>query len=235
MTKHRFAAAGIAAAALAAGVLAAGPASAGQLKSHISVTPGGPFALSSPGALTQIVTVGLDSGCPTALGTGNDFSIAASTDNSAVATASPSNFGPLQCGQTHDFTITAVGDGGATIHFDAVTKPGLQKQTAGGSVNVSVTGFGTNNPPPNPDGHSRPAVPAVTNAYLKVDTAEAGTCKAAYGGGHNWHGRLMKDVAKWAAASHLGKAKNDDGQFATDNLWINYVKAEVQHLCSQQH
>jgi hypothetical protein len=234
-TQHRLAAVGLAASAMAAAVLAAGPASAGQLKSHIEVTPGGPFALSSPGALTQIVTVGLDSGCPTALGTGNDFSIAASTDNSAVATVAPASFGPLQCGETHNFTITAVGDGGATIHFDAVTKPGLQKQTAGGSANVTVTGFGTPNPPPNPGGHSRPAAPAVTNAYLKVDGAEADTCKAAYGGGHNWHGRLMKDVAKWAATNHLGKAKNDETRFTTDNDWINYVKAEVQSLCSQQH
>jgi hypothetical protein len=235
MKHHRLAAAGVAVATVTASLLAAGPASAGKIKTHVTVAPSGPFTLTGPGAPTQVVTVGLDSDCLQALSTGNSFSIAASTDNPAVATVSPASFGPMQCGDTHPFTIMGIGDGGATIHFDAVTKPGLQKQTAGGSVNVTVTGFGTQNPPPNPDGHSRPAAPAVTNAYLRVDTAEAGVCKAAYGGGHNWHGRLMKDVAKWAATNHLGKAKNDETRFPNDNDWINYVKAEVQSLCSTQH
>ena len=233
--QHRLAAVGLAASVVVAGVFVAGSASAAQVKTHITISPAGPFTLTGPGTPMQVVTVGLDSNCLQALKNGNDFSIAASTDNSAVATVSPASFGPLQCGQTHDFTITGVGDGGATIHFDAVTKPGLQKQTAGGSTNVTVTGFGTPNPSPNPDGHSRPAAPAVTNGYLKVDSAEADTCKAAYGGGHNWHGRLMKDVAKWGATNHLGKAKNDLTQFPTDSDWLDYVKAKVQSLCSTQH
>ena len=231
MISRRFATAGIAAVAVGAG-LAAVPASAAQVKTHVTVSPSGPFTLTNPSSLIQIVTVGLDSNCLSALGHGQTFGIAASTDNGAVATVSPASFGGLQCGQTHDFTITGVGDGGATIRFDAVAKPGLQKQTAGQSVNVTVTGFGTVNPPPNPDGHERPAAPAVTNAYVKSDSAEADACKAAYDGAKNWHGRLIRDVAKWAASNHLGKAKNDETRFPTDNDWIVYVQAQVNLFCS---
>ena len=240
MRQHRLAATGVAATALAAGLLAAGPATAAQVKTHVTVSPAGPFTFTNGGTVSQIVTVGLDANCLQALGNSQTFGIAASTDNAAVATVSPSSWPPantpgLQCGQTHDFTITGVGDGGATIHFDAVAKPGLQKQTAGNSVNVTVSGFGTVNPPPNPDGHARPAAPAVTNAYLGANSAEATTCQAAYGGGHNWHGRLIRDVAKWAATNHLGKAKNDTTRFPGDNDWISYVQTEVNTLCSTQH
>jgi hypothetical protein len=87
------------------------------------------------------------------------------------------------------------------------------------------------NPPPNPDGHSRPAAPAVANAYVGSDPAEA-ACKAAYGGAHNWHGHLIRDVAHWAATNHLGKAKNDLTRFPTDNDWITFVQTEVNTLCS---
>jgi len=231
MSQHRLAAVGVAVATATAGVFAAGAASAAQVKTHVTVSPGGPFTLTNPGSLTQIVTVGLDSNCLNALGNGQTFGIAASTDNSAVATVSPASFSGLQCGQTHDFTITGVGDGGATIHFDAVAKPGLQKQTAGQSANVTVTGFGTVNPPPNPGGHSRPGAPAVANAYISSDV-QAAACKTAYDGAKNWHGRLIRDVAHWAAENHLGKAKNDTTRFPTDNDWITYVQTEVNTLCS---
>ena len=231
MIQRRFAAAGVAAVALAAGLSAAAPASAGQVKTHVTVSPSGPFTLTNPGSLTQIVTVGLDGNCLTALGTGQSFGIAASTDNAAVATVSPTSWPGLQCGQTHDFTITGVGDGGATVRFDAVAKPGLQKQTAGQSVGVTVTGFGTVNPPPDPEGHSRPAAPAVANAYIS-DDAQAAKCQAAYDGAKNWHGRLIRDVAKWAAENHLGKAKNDLQQYPTDNDWIVHVRTQVDVFCS---
>jgi hypothetical protein len=231
MNRYRLAATGVAVAALAAGVVTAVPASAAHVKTHVTVSPSGPFTLTNPSPLTQIVTVGLDSNCVNAFQHGQSFGIAASTDNSVVATVSPASFGPLQCGETHDFTVTGVGDGGATIHFDAVATPGLQGQTAGQSVNVTVSGFGTPNPPPNPDGHGRPAAPAVTNAYVKANDSVATTCQAAYGGGHNWHGRLIRDVAKWAAANHLNQAKNS----MSDNDWITMVQTEVNTLCSQQH
>jgi hypothetical protein len=195
------------------------------------MSPSGPFTLTSPGSLTQVVTVGLDSNCLNALGHGQSFGIAASTDNPAVATASPASFSNLQCGDMRDFTISGVGDGKATIHFDAVATPGLQKQTAGQSVGVTVSGFGTVNPPPNPDGHSRPGAPAVANAYVGSDPQKT-ACMNAYGGAHNWRGRLIRDVAQWAATNHLGKAKNDIVQYPTDNLWIMHVQGEVDTLCS---
>lgn len=232
MRAHRTVVIGASAAAVAAALLVASPASAAQVKTHVTVSPSGPFTLTNPGSLTQVVTVGLDSNCLTALGNGQSFGIAASTDNSAVATVTPPSVGGLQCGQTHDFTITGVGDGGATIRFDAVAKPGLQKQTVGQSVNVTVSGFGTSNPPSNPPGHNRPAAPAVTNAYVNSDDAQAAACKAAYDGAHNWRGQLIHAVAKWAATNHLGKAKNDLTRFPNDNDWITFVQNEVKtQLC----
>lgn len=231
MNKLRLPAAaiGLAVLASAAGVMPA--ALAAQVKTHVTVTPGGPFTLTNPGALTQQVTVGLDSNCLNALGHGQTFGIAASTNNSAVATVSPPSATGLQCGDTANFTITGVGDGSATIRFDAVATPGLQKQTAGQSVGVTVTGFGTTNPPPNPGGHDRPAAPAVANAYISSDS-QAAACKAAYDGAKNWHGQLIRSVAKWAATNHLGKAKDDTSRFPTDNDWIVYVQTEVNALCS---
>ena len=231
MKNHRLAAVAVSVAALASALLVATPSSAAQVKTHVTVSPSGPFTLTNPGSLTQMVTVGLDSNCLNALGHGQTFGIAASSDNPAVATVSPPSASGMQCGDTRDFTITGVGDGSATIRFDAVAKPGLQKQTAGQSVGVTVTGFGTVNPPPNPDGHSRPAAPAVTNAYVRSQADVAAACQAHYGGTHSWHGKLIHDVAHWAATNHLGKAKNDTTKFPTDNDWILYVQAEVDSLC----
>jgi len=231
MRLHRLAVVGASAAAVASALLVATPASAAKVKTHVTVAPSGPFTLTSPNSLSQIVTVGLDSNCLTALGHGQTFGIAASSDNPAAATVSPASFAGLQCGQTHDFTITGVGDGSATIRFDAVAKEGLQQQTAGQSVGVTVTGFGTVNPPPNPDGHSRPAAPAVANAYVSSGAQKA-ACQSAYAGAHNWHGQLIRAVAKWAATNHLGKAKDDLTQYPTDNDWITHVQDEVNTLCS---
>jgi hypothetical protein len=231
MRQHRLVVTGASAAALASALLVATPAFAAQVKTHVTVSPSGAFTLTSPGSLTQVVTVGLDSNCLNAFGHGQSFGIAASTDNPAVATVSPASFPGLQCGGTHDFMISDVGDGRATIHFDAVATPGLQKQIAGQSVGVTVSGFGTVNPPPNPDGHSRPGAPAVANAYVGSDPQKP-ACMDAYGGAHNWHGRLIHDVARWAATNHLGKAKNDIGQYPTDNLWIIHVQDKVDTLCS---
>jgi hypothetical protein len=66
-------------------------------------------------------------------------------------------------------------------------------------------------------------------------SGRATTCKAAYGGRPNWHGHLIRDIAKWAATNHLGKAKDDTVRFPNDNDWIVYVQTEVNQLCSQQH
>src|SRR3954467_8320538 len=102
MKRHRSIAIGMAVAVAWAGLLAATPASAAQVKTHVTVSPSGPFTLTNPGSVSQIVTVGLDSNCINALNH-QTFGIAASTDNAAVATVSPASVGGLQCGDTRDF------------------------------------------------------------------------------------------------------------------------------------
>jgi hypothetical protein len=134
--------------------------------------------------------------------------------------------GVLQCGDTAPFTVTGVGNGGATIHFDAVSSPGLQGQVTNASVQVTGQNF-SGDPVPNPDGHARPAAPAVANGFLRANPDQAATCEAFYGT-HNWHGRLIHAVAKWAAENHLGKAKNS----MTDDAWMTMVENEVIDICN---
>src|SRR3954447_14956244 len=121
MNKLRTAACAVAVGATTV-ALAAAPASAAKVKTHVVVTQGGnpvssPVALASPSPLSSTVDVGLDGNCLQALQNHQTYGIAASTDNSAVATVSPASYNSMQCGDTHPFVITAVGDGSATIRF----------------------------------------------------------------------------------------------------------------------
>lgn len=229
MRQHRLVAAVLAATAtIAAGVLSAAPASAAKVKTFVVVTPPGPFAFDGlSGPTTQNVQVGLDEqSCLHAFTGGQSYTIAAKSDNSAVATVSPSVSGVLNCGDTAPFTITGVGNGGATIQFDAVSSPGLQSQVTNAHVSVTAQHFGTT-PVPDPEGHARPAAPAVANGFLRATPAQADTCKAFYGT-KQWRGQLIHDVAKWAATNHLGKAK----QTMSDDDWMTMVENEVIDLCS---
>lgn len=228
MKHHRLAAAGVAIAAIGAGLLTATPASAGKIKTFVVVTQPGPFAFDGQNGPTFVtVQVGLDEdSCLHAFTGGQSYTIAAKTDNAAVATVSPSVSGVLQCGDTAPFTITGVGNGGATIQFDAVSSPGLQSQVTNAHVQITAQKFGTS-PVPNPDGHVRPGAPAVANGFLRANPDQAETCKTFYDTKH-WHGQLIRAVAKWAADNHLGKAK----QSMSDNDWMTKVENEVIDLCS---
>jgi len=227
------AAIGLAVVASAAGVAPA--AFAAQVKTHIVVTQNGaaatsPITLVSPNSVSATVTVGLDGNCLEAFGHDNNqtFGIAAVSDNAAVATVAPDSWPGLHCGQTHDFVITGHSDGSATISFDAVANTGLQKQTAGKSFTVNVSGFGTPNPTPNPEGHGKPAPPAVANAHVPHGSALADTCKAHYAGAKNWHGLLIRDIAKWARDNKLNQNKDS----YSDNDWLAMITAHVDALCA---
>ena len=131
---------------------------------------------------------------------------------------------------TLDTTLTGIANGGATIKFNVDAPPGLEGQTSGAQVNVQSSGFSTSGGG-NPPGHDRPAAPAVANGFLNTST-QTDACKAAYNGDKNWHGEFIRDVAKWQAANHLGKAKDDTTRFPLDTDWIAYVQNEVNTLCS---
>lgn len=232
MKDHRLAAVGIAIATVGATVLAAGPALAGQghVKTFVAVDPPGPFLFDGvSGPTTQLVTVGLDPvSCLQPFSGGQSYTIVAKSDNTDVATVPTAPSAALQCGQSTTVTITGVGNGGATIEFDAVSTPGLQGQIKNAQVQVTGQHFTTDGGP-NPDGHAKPAAPAVANGLLRADPDQAGTCQTHYGT-HNWHGQLIHAVAKWAAQHHYGKLKNSMGE----DEWMTLVENEVISLCSPQ-
>jgi hypothetical protein len=230
MKNHRFVSAGIATAALVPGLLVAAPAFAGHIKTFVTVTPPGPFVFDgTSGPTTQDVSVGLDKdSCLKAFSGGQSYTIVAKSDNTAVATVPTAPSAALQCGDATTVTITGVGNGGATIEFDAVSAPGLQSQVTNARVQVTGQNFSTDGGP-NPDGHGKPAAPAVANGFLRANADQAATCKASYGT-NSWHGQLIHAVAKWAAENHYGKLKNT----MSDDEWMTLVENEVISLCSPQ-
>lgn len=230
MRNYRLASAGLTIAAIGASLLAAGPALADHVKTFVTVSPAGPFAFDGVlGPTSQDVQVGLDTdSCLHAFSGGQSFTIVAKSDNTDVATVPTAPSAALQCGDTTTVTITGVGNGGATIQFDAVSTKGLQGQVVNAHVQVSAQNFSTDGGP-NPDGHAKPAAPAVANGLLRADSAQAATCKAHYGT-KNWHGQLIHAVAKWAAENHYGKLKNSMGE----DEWLKLVEGEVVSLCSPQ-
>jgi hypothetical protein len=219
--------------ALATGIAMMQPASAAPPSKSLLVATPGSLSIDYVASNPQTVTLELDNNCPNVYGHGQEFGIAASTTDAGIATVSPGSVNGMQCGDTQDFTVTGVSNGTVTLRFDAVAKnPGLQKKLGGVNVVTTVTnaptGGDTGGPPPT---HDRPAAPAVTNAYFD-DPALLAACKDAYAdAGHHWRGALIRTIAHWAAANHLGKAKDDLTQFPTDNSWIKYVQAKVDDLC----
>jgi len=228
MKHHRLATAGIAIATVGASLLAAAPASAGHVKTFVTVDPPGPFLLDGTnGPTTQDVSVGLDTAsCLKAFSGGQSYTIVAKSDNTAAVTVPTAPSAALQCGQFTTITITGVGNSGATLTFDAVSTPGLQGQITNNHVQVTTQNFPTDGGG-NPDGHARPAAPAVANGLLRADSAQADACKTHFGT-KNWHGQLIHAVAKWAAENHYGKLKNSMG----DSEWMTLVEQEVVSVCS---
>ena len=216
--------------ALGASLLVAGPAYAAHVKTFVVVSPPGPFLFDgASGPTTQDVTVGLDTdSCLHAFSGGQSYTIVAKSDNTDVATVPTAPSAALKCGDTTTVTITGVGNGGATITFDAVSSPGLQGQITNNHVNVTGQNFSTDGGG-NPDGHGKPAAPAVANGFLRANPDQAATCKAYYGT-NSWHGKLIHAVAKWAAENHYGKLKNS----MSDDAWMTLVENEVISLCSSQ-
>ena len=212
-------------------LLAAGPgfAGQGQVKTFVAVYPPGPFVLDGKtGPTTQVVTVGLDpASCLQPFSGGQSYTIVAKSDNTDVASVPPAPSAALQCGQSTPVTITGVGNGGATIEFDAVSAPGLQGQIKNAQVQVHGQNFSTHGGG-NPDGHARPAAPSVANGFLRANPDQASTCKTDLG--NNWHGQVIHAVAKWAAEHHYGKLKNS----MSDSAWMTLVENEVISACSPQ-
>ena len=223
---------GIVAAAATAGV--ATPAFAGHVKTFVVVTynnatPPNPITVTNLAPTAQ-VTVSLDYNSCLQAFNNKAFGLVASDDNPSAVTVTPAFYSGLFCGDSRTFTLTGIANGGATIRFDVDAPTGLEGQTSGAQVNVQSTGFSTSGGG-NPPGHTRPAAPAVANGFLNTQ-AQADACKAAYNGDRSWHGEFIRDVAKWQAANHLGKAKDDTTRFPADTDWIAYVQAEVNILCS---
>lgn len=234
MDKIRLSAAAVGFAVASSAAGAAAPAYAAHVKTFIVVTqnnatPPDPILVTNV-APTAVVTVSLDYNSCLQAFDNKAFGLVASDDNSAAVTVSPASYSGLFCGDSRTFTLTGVANGGATIKFNVDAPPGLEGQTAGAQVNVSSSGFSTNGSG-NPPGHDRPAAPAVANGFLNT-ASQKSACMTAYNGDRNWHGEFIHDVAKWQAANHLGKAKNDTTRFPADTDWIAFVQAEVNSLCS---
>jgi hypothetical protein len=225
---------GIALATTAAGA-AATPALAARVKTFVVVTynnatPPNPIPVTM-GAPTAVVTVSLDYNTCLQAFNNKPFGLVASDDNSSAITVTPSFYTTLLCtDSSRQFTLTGVANGGATIKFNVDAPKGLEGQTSGAQVNVVSSGFSTDGGG-NPPGHDRPAAPAVANGFLNT-ASQTDACKAAYDGDKNWHGQFIRNVAKWQAVHHLGKAKDDTSQFPLDTDWIAYVQTEVDMLCS---
>jgi hypothetical protein len=227
------AAVGIAVAASAAGT--GTPAFAGHVKTFLIVTynnttPPNPIPVTAS-APSVVVTVAIDHDTCLQAFNNKAFGVVASDDNASAVTVTPPSYSGLTCEDSaRNFTLTGIATGGATIKFNIDAPPGLEGQTQGAQVNVSATGFGTDGGG-NPPGHNRPAAPAVANGFLNT-ASQKSACQTAYHGDRNWHGEFIRDVAKWQAAHHLGKAKDDTAQYPLDTDWIAHVQAEVNILCS---
>jgi hypothetical protein len=231
--KRVLAAYGVALGAVASVSLVAVPASAGNVKTHVLVTMNGqpvtgPVTVDA-NAAAPVVTVSLDDGCLSAFNN-KAFGYTTSTDNPSAVTVDPTFRSGLYCPGTTTFSLIGHANGSATIRFDVDAPNGLQGQAPGASITATAINYSTNGGG-NPPGHERPAAPAVTNGFLNTQS-QKDACMAAYDGAKNWHGQLIRAVAKWAAANHLGKAKDDVQQYPTDNDWIAHVQAEVNTLCT---
>jgi hypothetical protein len=238
MKRHRSVAISMVIAAAGAGLLVAAPASAAQIKTHIIVDLNGSPVSSismTVGGADVTLTTHMDGKCLSAFAHANDktFGIAPSVDAPSVATLAPSlGYPGLTCESTsQSWNVHAVGNGDTTLRFAPVANnngtdngTGLQKQMAGASVQVHVGTGGVDNPP----GHGLPAAPAVTNSHVPKGSALADACKAHYSDAKNWHGLLIKEIAKWARDNHYNRLKHTYSEAA----WMTLVTTKVDSVCN---
>jgi hypothetical protein len=180
------------------------------------------------------VNVKLDSNCIAAFKVGQSYTITAVSSDPGIATVSPSVSNALQCaGSGANFTVTAVCNGTTTLNFEPVAGPkGIQDKVAGTTVSVTVTNAtsATCGTTPPPGGGTRPAAPAVANAYLNANSALVAACKTAFASSKNaWRGALISTIADWMPKPE--SIKDDTTAYPTANDWISYVQAKVNALC----
>lgn len=215
-----------------------GNATAAPTVSNLVATPN-PVNLTVGGS-AQAVTVALDSNCPNALGTGLSYSVTYGSYDTTIVTISGTS-GSYHCGDAGaTFTFTPVACGTTSVTFDpvvgnkgGVNPSGVQNKVAGVTVPVTVTdpnnptcSGGTN------QGGDRPAAPAVANMYLNSsDSAYIKACRQHVGGGSNWRGIVISDIAGWMPLPE--SIKDDLTVFPTDASWINYVTARVDYYCGE--
>src|SRR4051794_20598127 len=170
-----------------AGVAGLSAASANPVVSTLVATPSPASNIDVSVAPTSTtVNVALDNQCSNAFNVGQNYAITATSANTGVATVAPGVSGALNCSSVKGsatsatFTLTAVCNGTTTVNFLPVAGPkGLQDKVAGTSVNVTVTNTAaaTCGGTTGGGGGTRPAAPAVTNAYLNANSVAASTCK----------------------------------------------------------
>lgn len=234
-----------AASTLLVGVGLAGSANAAVV-SYLTATPSS-VTLDLSGVNTAQVNVGLDSNCINALGAPGKnsptYSVLVGTYDTTIVTVTgtSSSYKCSNAGAT--FTFTGMACGTANVPFDpAVANAGgqdpggLQNKLGGTSVDVTVIdslsldpncGGQINNPPPG----GRPAAPAVANHYLNfvVDSSYIASCKHTVGGGSNWRGIVISDVAAWMPLPE--SIKDDTSVFPNDWDWYSFVYSAVNAIC----
>ena len=235
---RRLATFGLSCVATASMALVAEPASAAQVKTHVVVEKVGTAVSSlnlTVGDVVQLTTH-MDGKCLSAVAHAKDksFGIAPSVDAPSVASLTPTlGYAGLNCDSPDQtWTVTALSNGDTTLYWTPVVTDnspennngtGLQGQMGGAAVQVHVGTGGTENPP----GHGFPAAPAVANSHVPRGSDLAGACKTHYSDAKNWHGLLIKEIAKWARDGHYNKLKHTYNEAD----WLALVTGKVDAVC----